>query len=609
MNVQNKVQLLPESPGVYVLKDPKGVVIYIGKAKNLRNRVRSYFQRFDERNAKTRTLMSKIADVDYLVTESEKEALILENNLIKKHKPRYNVKIKDDKNYICLRLTLEEPFPKLMIVRRIKKDRSLYFGPFPSALAVRNTLKLIHKLFPLRTCTDAKFKNRARPCINYQMERCLAPCVEKVDSRTYGEIVKEVRLFLQGKGKELIRILKGRMKEKSDLLDFEGAARIRDQIHSIEKVIEKQHIVSKGFLDQDVIAFHRNGGIGVQTLFVRNGMLLGGRFFSLSRQKWPDEEIISSFINQFYREGKFIPQEILLPFSLQDHELIEQWLTEKKGVKVKLVVPKRGGRLHLVRMAMDNAEKVLLSKTRLEADPEQILRELQERLRLNHSPRTIEAFDISDIKGGAAVGSMVVFEGGEPLKSKYRRFRIRSSVGADDYGKMYEILTRRYQRALQEGELPDLVMVDGGKGQMNVALGVLKELGIDGIDVIGLAKDRVQGGHTPTIERKGERIFLPKRKEPISLTRTSPALHLLQQIRDESHRFAITYHKKLRRKGDFHSLLDEIPGIGAKRKKNLLRHFKSLKKVREASLEELESVPTMNRKAAQQVFSFFHQTS
>jgi len=258
---------------------------------------------------------------------------------------------------------------------------------------------------------------------------------------------------------------------------------------------------------------------------------------------------------------------------------------------------------------MDNAEKVLLSKTRLEADPEQILRELQERLRLNHSPRTIEAFDISDIKGGAAVGSMVVFEGGEPLKSKYRRFRIRSSVGADDYGKMYEILTRRYQRALQEGELPDLVMVDGGKGQMNVALGVLKELGIDGIDVIGLAKDRVQGGHTPTIERKGERIFLPKRKEPISLTRTSPALHLLQQIRDESHRFAITYHKKLRRKGDFHSLLDEIPGIGAKRKKNLLRHFKSLKKVREASLEELESVPTMNRKAAQQVFSFFHQTS
>ena len=608
MNVQNKVQLLPESPGVYVLKDAKGVVIYIGKAKNLRSRVRSYFQRFDERDAKTRILMSKIADVDYLITESEKEALILENNLIKKHKPRYNVKIKDDKNYICLRLTLEEPFPKLMIVRRIKKDRSLYFGPFPSALAVRNTLKLIHKLFPLRSCKDAKFKNRARPCINYQMERCLAPCVEKVDSRTYGEIVKEVRLFLQGKGKELIRLLKGRMKEKSDLLDFEGAARIRDQIHSIEKVIEKQHIVSKGFLDQDVIAFHRNGGIGVQTLFVRNGMLLGGRFFSLSRQKWPDEEIISSFINQFYREGKFIPQEILLPFSLKDHELIEQWLTEKKGSKVKLVVPQGGGRLHLVRMAMDNAEKVLLSKTQLEADPEQILRELQERLRLNGSPRTIEAFDISDIKGGAAVGSMVVFEGGEPLKSKYRRFRIRSSVGADDYGKMYEILTRRYQRALQEGELPDLVMVDGGRGQMNVALGVLKELGIDGVDVIGLAKDRAQGEHTPTIERKGERIFLPKRKEPISLTRTSPALHLLQQIRDESHRFAITYHKKLRRKGDFHSLLDEIPGIGAERKKNLLRHFKSLKKVREASLEELESVPTMNRKAAQQVYSFFHQT-
>jgi excinuclease ABC subunit C len=259
-------------------------------------------------------------------------------------------------------------------------------------------------------------------------------------------------------------------------------------------------------------------------------------------------------------------------------------------------------------MAMDNAEKALHAKTRLEADPEQVLRLLQEKLRLNRFPSRIEAFDISDIKGGAAVGSMVVFEGGEPLKSKYRRFRIRSSVGADDYGKMYEILTRRYQRAQQEGELPDLVMVDGGKGQMNVALGVLKELGIDGVDVIGLAKDRAQGGHPPTTERKGERIFLPKRKEPISLARTSPALHLLQHIRDESHRFAITYHKKLRRKGDFHSVLDEIPGIGGERKKSLLRHFKSLEKIRESSLEELESVPKMNRKAAQHVFSFFHGT-
>ncbi len=608
MNVENKIQLLPESPGVYLLKDPKGAILYVGKAKNLRNRMRSYFQRFDERDAKTRSLISKIADVDYLVTESEKNALILENNLIKKHKPRYNVKIKDDKNYICLRLTIEEPFPRLMIVRRIKKDGSLYFGPFPSALAVRNTLKLIHKVFPLRSCKDAKFKNRTRPCINYQMERCLAPCAGKVDSHTYGKIVKEIRLFLQGKGKELIRILKGRMKEKSDLLDFEGAATIRDQIHSIEKVIEKQHIVSKVFLDQDVIGFHRDGGIGVQALFVRNGMLMGGRFFSLSHQKWPDEEIISSFINQFYGEGKFIPQEILLPLPVQDHELIEQWLTEKKGRKVKLMVPKRRDRLHLVRMAMDNAEKALHAKTRLEADPEQILRLLQEKLRLNRFPTRIEAFDISDIKGGAAVGSMVVFEGGEPLKSKYRHFRIRSSVGTDDYGKMYEILTRRYQRALREGELPDLVMVDGGKGQMNVALAVLKELDIDGVDVIGLAKDRVQRGHAPTIERKGETIFLPKRKEPVSLARTSPALHLLQHLRDESHRFAITYHKKLRRKGDFHSLLDEIPGIGAERKKNLLRHFKSVKKIREASLEELESVPTMNRKAAQRVFSFFHQT-
>jgi len=609
MTIEEKIQCFPESPGVYLLKDPKGTIIYIGKAKGIRNRVRSYFQRADERDIKTRTLISKIADVDYLVTESEKEALILENNLIKKYKPRYNIKIKDDKNYPCLRLTIKEFFPRLMIVRRIKKDSSLYFGPFPSALAVRNTLKLIYKLFPLRSCKDAKFKNRTRPCINYQMDRCLAPCVGKVDAHTYEEIVKEVRLFLEGKDHELIRILRGKMKEKSDRLDFEGAASIRDHIQSIEKVIEKQHVVSKGFLDQDVIGFHRNGGIGVQTLFVRNGMLMGGRFFSLSHQNWPDEEIISSFINQFYGEGKFIPQEILLPFSIQDHELIEQWLTERKGNRVKLMVPKRGDRLHLVRMAMDNAENGLLSKTRLDTDPENILRELREKLRLNRFPRRIEAFDISDIKGGFAVGSMVVFEGGEPLKSRYRHFRIRSSLGADDYGKMYEILTRRYQRTLQGGALPDLLMVDGGKGQMNVALGVLKELGIDGVDVIGLAKDRVKKGHAQALKRKGERIFLPKRKEPISLRKTSPALHLLQHIRDESHRFAITYHKKLRHKEDFHSLLDEIPGIGRERKKQLLRHFKSVDKIGEASIEELGSIPKMNRKAAQQLFSFFHRTA
>jgi excinuclease ABC subunit C len=607
-DIEKRIQLLPESPGVYLFKDLKGNIIYIGKAKSLRNRVRSYSQRVEEKDIKTRTLISKITDLDYLVTESEKEALILENNLIKKYKPRYNVKIKDDKNYPYLRLTVDEPCPRLIIVRRIKRDGSLYFGPYPSALAVRNTLKLIYKLFPLRSCKDAKFRDRTRPCINYQMGRCLAPCVGKVDARTYREIVKEVRLFLEGKDRELIRILREKMKENSDRLDFEGATSIRDQIRSIEKVIERQHIVSKGFLDQDVIGFHRDGGIGVQTLFVRNGMLMGGRFFNLAHQTWPDDEIVSSFINQFYGEGKFIPQEILLPLSIQDHELIEQWLTEMKGSKVKLIVPRRGDRHHLVRMAMDNAEKTLLSKIERETDPEDILRGLQQRLHLNRFPRRIEAFDISDIKGGDAVASMVVFEGGEPLKSLYRHFRIRSSPGADDYGKMYEILTRRYQRALQEGGLPDLLMVDGGKGQMNVALGVLRELGIEGIDVIGLAKDRIQRERAPTLQRKGERIFLPKRKEPISLGKTSPPLHLLQRIRDESHRFAITYHKKLRRKGDFHSVLDEIPGIGKERKRQLLRHFKSVEKIAEASVEELKSIPGMNKKVAHQLFSFFHRT-
>jgi excinuclease ABC subunit C len=607
--LEQKINNLPANPGVYLFKDQKGTILYVGKAGNIKHRVGSYFQRPTEKDAKTLAMLEKVADVETMVTDTEKEAYILENNLIKEHHPRYNVKLRDDKNYPCLRLSIEDEFPTLTIVRRIKKDHSLYFGPYPSSTSLKETLKLIRRLFPIRTCLDTKFSNRLRPCINYEMGRCLGPCCGEIDPIQYREIVRQVRMFLEGKNKDLIERLKKRMEEESEMLHFEKAARIRDQVRHIEEVVEKQKIVSRDFLDQDVIGFHhQDHKIILYSLFVRSGKLLGGKGFTFPSSGLPDEEVLSSFLHQYYREGKFIPDQILVPKSIPERNFVEKRLTDLKGKRVQVLLPLKGDKKHLLEMAGENAEKFLVAEAETEKDREKLLETLKERLTLRNVPRRVEAFDISNLQGGYAVGSMVTFEDGEPFKERYRHFKIKTIEAADDYGMMYEVLLRRYKKGIEENDLPDLVLLDGGRGQLNVAQEVFKELQIKEVDTISLAKEKVIGKDSFSPSRKSEeKIFHPQYKEPLTLGRHSPLLHLLDQIRDEAHRFAITYHKKVRKKGTIRSELGEIPGIGRVRQKELLKYFGSVEKIKEASLEALMKVPKMNKALAQKISSLFNK--
>ena len=600
---EEKISRLPTNPGVYLFKDERGTIVYVGKAGNIRKRVSSYFKRLSEKDSKTLLMLEKVAEIETLVTDTEKEAFILEDNLIKLHHPRYNIKLRDDKNYPCLRLTVEEEYPTLCIVRRIKKDGSLYFGPYPSATSLRETLKLIRRLFPIRTCIDTKFTHRLRPCINYEMDRCLGPCCGKTDPGRYREAVNEVRMFLEGKNRDLVERLQRRMEEESENLNFEAAARIRDQIRHIEGVIEKQKIVSRDFLDQDVIGvYHQDHSIILYALFIRKGKLLGGKGFSLPSSGLPDEEVLFSFLHQFYRRDKLIPDEVLVPQAVPEKGVIEAWLTELKGKKVRILVPMKGDRKHLVEMASENAEKFYAAEARVGEGQGKVLEELKERLHLSRIPRRIEAFDISNLQGGHAVGSMVSFEDGSPVKERYRHFKIRTVEGADDYGMMYEVLLRRYEKG--RDDLPDLVLLDGGRGQLNVAREVFKELGIEGIDLLSLAKEKTFGDSSEG-RKTEEKIFHPQYKEPFHLGRHSSLLHLLDRIRDEAHRFAITYHKRVRKRETIKSEIGEIPGIGEARERALLRYFGSAEKIREADLEELARVPKMTGQAALAVYSFF----
>ena len=605
--LNQKVDHLPTNPGVYLFKDKRGTIVYVGKAGNIKHRVSSYFQKRDGLDVKTLAMLEKVADIDAIVTDTEKEALILEDNLVKEHHPRYNVKLRDDKRYPCLKLPMDEEFPTLKIVRRIEKDRSLYFGPYPSATSLRQTLRLIRRLFPIRTCLDTKFSNRLRPCINYEMDRCSGPCCGKIDRDQYLEIVRQVIMFLEGKNKDLIESLKKKMEEESDQLHFEKAARIRDQIEYIEHVVERQKIVSNDFIDQDVIGFHhRDHTLVVYPLFIRGGKLLGGKGFTIRSTGLPEEEILSSFLHQYYREGKFIPEQILIPNPIPEQELVEQWLTELKGKRVRVLVPVKGDKKHLLKMASENAQQFLLLKGELEKDEGKFLEILKEKLYLKKIPRRVEAFDISNFQGGNAVGSMVSFEDGKPDKDRYRHFKIKTIEGADDYGMMYEVLLRRYQRGVEENDLPDLVLLDGGRGQLNVAQEVFKELKVKDIDLISLAKERPMEKSRPSRSMKvEEKVFHPQFKEPLLLGRHSPYLHFLDRIRDEAHRFAITYHKKVRSKETIKSELEEIPGIGKVRQKELLRFFGSVEKIKEATQEQLAEVPKMSRKSAQIVYHFF----
>jgi len=608
-SLNQKIDRLPTHPGVYLFKDKKGTILYVGKAGNIKHRVSSYFQKPTGKDLKTLMMLEKVTDIDIIVTDTEKEAFILENNLIKVHHPRYNVKLRDDKNYPCLRLSIGEEFPTLTIVRRIKKDDSLYFGPYPSATSLRETLRLIRRLFPIRTCLDIKFSGRLRPCINYEMDRCAGPCCGKINRDQYWEMVHQVRMFLEGKNKDLVESLRKKMGEESEQLHFEKAAKIRDQVEYIEHVIEKQKIVSSDFVDQDVIGFHRQDHtFVVHPLFVRGGKLLGGKGFIFPFTGLPEKEVLSSFLHQYYREGKFIPEQILIPEAIPEQDLVEQWLTDLKGKRVRIFVPMKGDKRHLLEMARENAEQYLLGKDELEKEEGRLLEVLKEKLHLKKIPRRIEAFDISNLQGENAVGSMVFFDGGKPDKERYRHFKIKTIEGADDYAMMYEVLLRRYQKAIEEDDLPDMVLLDGGRGQLNVAQEVFKELKIREVDLISLAKERVvEGPRLSRVKKSEEKVFHPQYKEPFILGKHSPVLHFLDRIRDEAHRFAITYHKKVRSRDTIKSVLGEIPGIGKVRQKELLKFFGSVEKIKEAMEEELAKAPKMNRKSAQIVYHFFRK--
>ncbi|MPZ76780.1 MAG: excinuclease ABC subunit UvrC [Deltaproteobacteria bacterium] len=610
ISIDEKLTNLPSRPGVYLMRDKSGKVIYVGKAKDLRARVRAYFNRSDGRS-QIEFLIRRVEDLETLVTSNDKEALILENNLIKQYKPRYNIRLKDDKSYLSIKVTVQHPWPRIFTTRKMVKDGSRYFGPFSSAVAARETVDIIEKHFLLRNCTDHNFRNRSRPCLQYEIKRCMGPCVLPVSPEEYREQVRQAVLFIEGRQHELLAELKQRMEVKAEALEFESAAKIRDQIQAVEKTLEKQHMVSHWGADQDIFGLYREGGfIEAQVLFVRQGKLTGNQAYSLQDLEFPDEEIMGSLLTQFYQGQRFIPDEILLPLELEDRDTREEYLSERKGKRVSLVVPQRGDKRRLVEMAEQNAHQSFAERHDQEKAREKMLQELQAQLRLKHYPQRIECYDISMIHGAHAVGSRVTFIGGEPEKSLYRHYRIRSidaSSGGDDFGMMLEILKRRFTRGKQEEDLPDLVVVDGGKGQLAMALAAMREVGIDGIHVVGLAKMRVQSApRSAEIERSEERVFLPGQSNPVILKRNSNALFLLQQVRDEAHRFAITHHKKLRSRQTLYSALDRIPGIGAARKRALLRAFGSMKGVEQASLDELLQVPTMNEKVAQQLWQMFH---
>jgi excinuclease ABC subunit C len=574
----------------------------VGKAKNLRARVRQYARGGDGR-VQIPFLLAQLTDVEILVTGSEKEALLLEDTLIKQYRPRYNIRLKDDKSYWHVKVTTQDPWPRLFLTRQIVKDGSKYLGPFHSSTAVQETLEIIRKIFPLRTCSDTVFRNRTRPCLEYQIKRCLGPCTLPVDPEEYQRQLKGALLLLEGKNTELVDQLTLRMQEAAAALRFEEAARLRDQIRAITQTGEKQRVALPLGNDQDIFGLYREGGsVEVQILFVRAGKLLGNQEYSFDDNEFPDEEVLGELLTQFYQGERFVPDEVILPVVLEDAAVREELLTERKGKKVIVLCPQRGDKVRLVEMAQENARQSFSEKRHSAEQKEKTLDNLRRALHLRNAPKRIECFDISNIQGNLAVGSMVVFDEGEPDKNRYRRFRIKTVAGADDFAMMYEVLTRRYRRALEEHDLPDLLVVDGGKGQLGVAVEVLRELGITEVDVIGLAKMRTERDpFSEEVAHSAERVFLPGRKNPVVLKPNSTALFLLQQVRDEAHRFAITYHRLLRAKERLGSPLDTVPGIGPARRKALLRHFGSLKRVYAATVEELTQVPGVTLAMAEEI--------
>jgi excinuclease ABC subunit C len=589
---------------VYLLRDRHGKVIYVGKAKSLRGRVRSYFRGGDER-AQVRFLVNRVTSFETLVTTNEKEAFILENNLIKQYKPRYNIRLKDDKSYVSVKVEETGGWPRLVVTRKLVRDGSRYLGPFSSAWSVRETLGTLRKIFPLRSCSDAVLRNRSRPCIEYQIKRCPAPCCLEVDREEYTRNVAQTIELLEGKNREIVRALEGRMREAAEALRFEEAGKLRDQIRAIETTGERQQAVAHWGLDQDAFGLYREGGfVEVQVLLVRAGKLTGNQAYSFEDFELSDDEVLSAVLTQFYEGERPVPDTILVPVPLEDAEVRAEVLAERKGRQVEILCPQRGAKLRLVEMARENAAHSYAERRDVGARRERMLEELQTRLHLRNAPKRIECFDISNIQGNLSVGSMVTFDEGEPCAARYRRYRIRTVEGADDFASMYEVLTRRYRRGREERDFPDLLVVDGGKGQLNVAVEVLRELQIDGVDVISLAKMHVERDARATaVRRSEERVFLPGRKNPVVLRRNSTALFLLQRVRDEAHRFAITYHRELRRRDRLRSRLEDIEGVGPGRRRALLRHFGSLKRLRAASADDIAAVPGISSRLAAEIRS------
>ena len=602
-----KVENAPRQPGVYIMKDAAGQVLYVGKAKDLKARIRAYFGGTDSRFM-VPFLVSKIHDMDFIVTDTEKEALILENNLIKEHRPRYNVDFRDDKAYFNIRLDPGSDFPRFQLVRRPRKDGARYFGPYPSSASAKETLQFLQSVFPLRTCRDRELKSRRRPCLEYEIGRCAAPCFGRIAADAYGRIVQEGLAFLDGKVGSLVADLEVHMSAMAEDERFEEAAALRDRLAAIRATLEKQRIVSMSFKDQDVYGFFREGQLTqVCVLFIRQGKMVGQRAFPLVKLAMETREILSSLIQQYYDGAVDIPPEILVPEELEDRAILEEWLGEMRHRSVSLIVPQRGRSVELLKLAESSARNTFEALRVASGDTDEVMERLVHALSLKNRPERIECFDISNIGGNYAVGSMVTFQMGKPLKPAYRRFRIRTVAGADDYAMMYEVLTRRFRK--EEPPRPDLLMVDGGKGQLAVALSVFKDLGITGVDAIGIAKAADEETASVTISRTGkakvplargeDRIYIPGRKDPIYLNRWPAALFLLQRIRDEAHRFAVAYYRKRKENEDFRSLLDGVAGIGPSRKKALLIRFGDVKRIREATVDELQQVDGIGPETAE----------
>jgi len=593
---------LPANPGVYLMKDTQGNILYIGKATSLQHRVRSYFSRAGNLDPKTRRMVARIADIDFFVTASEEEALVLELNLIKRHSPYYNVRLKDDKTFPYLKIDVDEDWPRVQITRRLEGNGGRYFGPFASAKSIRRALKVIKNIFPFRPCSKNLSRPLSRPCLEYDLLNCSAPCTGAITREEYAAIIKQLILFLEGRQETVIKQLENDMKQASKSLDYEKAARLRDRIQAVKEVVKWQKMATIVRGEQDAIAFARDRDQAyAQVFFVRGGKLIGREGFVLQgTRSVKDGQIMTSFVKQFYNSASYIPPLILLQFPVEDRDVIESWLTGKRRSKARIQVPGRGAKKQLIEIVAENAArglqqlkiKQLSSPARLDA----ALEEIKEKLDLPVLPSRMEGYDISNIQGRSAVGSMVVFDKGKPKTAHYRRFRIKTVPAADDYAMLREVIRRRFGRfkngatsgADSWALLPDLILIDGGRGQLNSVLEAMDEVGVKSVPVASIAKEN-------------EEIFIPKRIKPIILPHTSPGLQLLQRLRDEAHRFALSYHHHIHKKVSLASALDSIPGIGPRRKRNLLRQFGSVSAIKDATLEQLTATDGLNINIARRI--------